>query len=443
MAELTVGIVADDPALAARLRLCLEFMGETLVQVDPDILVVGSESNDAYPNVPSADLPVIYVGRAEPPVGAERLDWLCEPLRLEQMQSALYKAYARHRQHKAGSAADAALFPSVIGSSESMVRVRSLMAKVCANDSTVLITGESGTGKEVVARAMHDASSRRSGSFVPVNCGAIPAELLESELFGYEKGAFTGAVTDKAGRFELAAGGTLFLDEIGDMPLPMQVKVLRAIQDRSFERVGGLQTRHADVRIMAATHQDLEAMIVAGKFREDLYYRLNVFPIVLPPLRERVADIPALITEISAQILQEQGLQARLTLDAIQVVGDSPWPGNVRELKNLLERLAIEFPNQLVSVKELPAKYQSAAVSVEVGPVGGLEVVPEPGAPARLPVNGVDLKDYLARLERSLIEQALEDTNSIVARAADRLQIRRTTLVEKMRKYGIERGSAS
>jgi sigma-54 specific flagellar transcriptional regulator A len=194
---------------------------------------------------------------------------------------------------------------------------------------------------------------------------------------------------------------------------------------------------------MAATHQDLEAMIVAGKFREDLYYRFNVFPIVLPPLRERVADIPALITEISAQIHQEQGLQSRLTLDAIQTVSDYPWPGNVRELKNLLERLAIEFPNELVSVKELPARYQPAAVSVEDGHAGGLEVVPEPGAPARLPVNGVDLKDYLARLERSLIEQALEDTNSIVARAADRLHIRRTTLVEKMRKYGIERGSAS
>jgi sigma-54 specific flagellar transcriptional regulator A len=324
-----------------------------------------------------------------------------------------------------------------------MVRVRGLMAKVCANDSTVLITGESGTGKEVVARAIHDASGRCSGPFVPVNCGAIPAELLESELFGYERGAFTGAVTEKAGRFELAAGGTLFLDEIGDMPLPMQVKVLRAIQDRSFERVGGVQTRHADVRIIAATHQDLEAMIAAERFREDLYYRLNVFPIALPPLRERVDDIPALINGISTQILNEQGLQVRLTLDAIHAVSGYSWPGNVRELKNLLERLAIEFPNELVSVKDIPARFLSSSTSVEDMPVVGLEVVPEPGTPARLPVNGVDLKDYLSRLERSLIEQALKDTNSIVARAADRLHIRRTTLVEKMRKYGIERGSAS
>jgi len=443
MAELTVGIVADDPALEARLRLCLEFMGETVVQNEPEILVVGSSSDGAYRQVESADRPVIFVGPTEPPGCAERVGWLLEPLRLQQMQAALHKGYAYYRQLKAGSAAEATLFPSVIGDSASMVRVRGLMAKVCVNDSTVLITGESGTGKEVVARAIHDASGRCSGPFVPVNCGAIPAELLESELFGYERGAFTGAVTEKAGRFELAAGGTLFLDEIGDMPLPMQVKVLRAIQDRSFERVGGVQTRHADVRIIAATHQDLEAMIAAGRFREDLYYRLNVFPIALPPLRERVDDIPALINGISTQILDEQGLQVRLTLDSIHTVSGYSWPGNVRELKNLLERLAIEFPNELVSVKDIPARFLSTATSIEEVSAAGLEVVPEPGAPARLPVNGVDLKDYLSRLERSLIEQALKDTNSIVARAADRLHIRRTTLVEKMRKYGIERGSAS
>jgi sigma-54 specific flagellar transcriptional regulator A len=443
MGDLTVGIVSDDAALEARIRLCLEFMGETVVQAEPDILVVGCQSDGSRPHIQRADLPLIYVG--QDPVGdaAVSAQWLSEPLRLERMQAALHEGYAWYRRRREDSATSAELFPSVIGVSESMARVRSLMGKVCTNDSTVLITGESGTGKEVVARAVHDASGRRSGPFVPVNCGAIPAELLESELFGYEKGAFTGAVTDKAGRFELAAGGTLFLDEIGDMPLPMQVKVLRAIQDRSFERVGGIQTRHADVRIIAATHQDLEAMILAGRFREDLYYRLNVFPIVLPPLRERAEDIPGLINAMSAQILREQGLQARLTQDALRALGSYLWPGNVRELKNLLERLAIEFPNELVAVNDLPMKIRGAAEPDEDRSMSATEIVAQPGPSARLPVNGVDLKDYLARLERTLIEQALEDTDSIVARAADRLHIRRTTLVEKMRKYGIERGSAS
>jgi sigma-54 specific flagellar transcriptional regulator A len=306
----------------------------------------------------------------------------------------------------------------------------------------VLITGDSGTGKEVVARAIHDASRRRAGPFVPVNCGAIPAELLESELFGYERGAFTGAVSDKAGRFELAAGGTLFLDEIGDMPLAMQVKVLRAIQDRSFERVGGVRTRRADVRIIAATHQDLEAMMAAGTFREDLYYRLSVYPIALPPLRDRPSDIPMLAAAIADRIRTEQGLHARLTLDALEVLKSYPFPGNVRELKNLLERLSIEFPDELVSVRDLPEKVRAGAAADTPGPSVPAAGTTEAGG-ARLPVNGLDLKAYLGDLERSLIEQALEDSESVVARAADRLHIRRTTLVEKMRKYGIERGTAS
>jgi sigma-54 specific flagellar transcriptional regulator A len=240
----------------------------------------------------------------------------------------------------------------------------------------------------------------------------------------------------KAGRFELAAGGTLFLDEIGDMPLPMQIKVLRATQERTFERVGATETRRADVRILAATHRDLDAMMAAGTFREDLYYRLNVFPVNLPALRERPEDVAPLAHAIGERIEAEQGLRVRLTSDALKVLEHYPWPGNVRELKNLLERLAIEFPGQIVTRADLPRKFADANRAVGAPAAAGR---PDPEAPALLPVNGLDLKDYLGRLERSLIEQALEDTNSVVARAADRLHIRRTTLVEKMRKYGIER----
>ncbi|MBK3476209.1 sigma-54-dependent Fis family transcriptional regulator [Pseudomonas sp. MF6751] len=340
------------------------------------------------------------------------------------------------------------LFRSLVGTSRAIQHVRQMMQQVADTDASVLILGESGTGKEVVARNLHYHSKRRDGPFVPVNCGAIPAELLESELFDHEKGAFTGAITSRAGRFELANGGTLFLDEIGDMPLPMQVKLLRVLQERTFERVGSNKTQSVDVRIIAATHKNLESMIEVGSFREDLYYRLNVFPIEMAPLRERVEDIPLLMNELISRMEHEKRGSIRFNSAAIMSLCRHGWPGNVRELANLVERMAIMHPYGVIGVVELPKKFRY--VDDEDEQMDSLRSdmeervainghTPDFGASAMLPPEGLDLKDYLGNLEQGLIQQALDDANGIVARAAERLRIRRTTLVEKMRKYGMSR----
>ena len=341
------------------------------------------------------------------------------------------------------------LFRSLVGTSRAIQHVRQMMQQVADTDASVLILGESGTGKEVVARNLHYHSKRRDAPFVPVNCGAIPAELLESELFGHEKGAFTGAITSRAGRFELANGGTLFLDEIGDMPLPMQVKLLRVLQERTFERVGSNKTQCADVRIIAATHKNLESMIEVGAFREDLYYRLNVFPIEMAPLRERVEDIPLLMNELISRMEHEKRGSIRFNSAAIMSLCRHGWPGNVRELANLVERMAIMHPYGVIGVAELPKKFRyvddedeqlvdSLRSDMEER-VAINNATPDFTATAMLPPEGLDLKDYLGGLEQGLIQQALDDANGIVARAAERLRIRRTTLVEKMRKYGMSR----
>jgi sigma-54 specific flagellar transcriptional regulator A len=339
---------------------------------------------------------------------------------------------------------DLQLFRSLVGTSRELQKVREMIGQVADKDVTVLITGESGTGKEVVARTLHYNSSRRDQPFVPVNCGAIPRELLESELFGHEKGAFTGAVTSRAGRFEMAQGGTLFLDEIGDMPLDMQVKILRVLQERSYERVGGNKTLQADVRIVAATHKNLEEMIEDGGFREDLYYRLNVFPIEMPALRERVEDIPLLLNELVTRMENEKRGSIRFNSAAIMSLCRHEWAGNVRELANLVERMAILHPYGVVGVQELPKKFRHVESGDEdiVLPeetADGMPTVANVDNTALLPVNGIDLKEYLTNLERSLIQQALDDSCGVVARAAEKLKIRRTTLVEKMRKYDLQR----
>ncbi len=342
---------------------------------------------------------------------------------------------------------EAQLFRSLVGTSRSVISVRELMAQVADKDVNVLITGESGTGKEVVARNLHYNSHRRHKPFVPVNCGAIPQELLESELFGHEKGAFTGAITSRPGRFELAQGGTIFLDEIGDMPLHMQVKLLRVLQERTFERVGGSKTYEADVRVIAATHQNLEEHIKEGKFREDLYYRINVFPIEMPPLRERTEDIPLLLNELVARVENEKRGSIRFNSAAIMALCRHEWPGNVRELANLVERLVITHPYGVIGVSDLPKRFrhvddidEDRDLPEELADMAGAM----PGyvsmdTPALLPVNGIDLKEYLSNLECNLIKQALDDCNGVVARAAEKLKIRRTTLVEKMRKYELNR----
>lgn len=318
-----------------------------------------------------------------------------------------------------------------------MVNVRELMGQVADKDVNVLITGESGTGKEVVARNLHYNSHRRHKPFVPVNCGAIPSELLESELFGHEKGAFTGAISSKQGRFELAQGGTLFLDEIGDMPLQMQVKLLRVLQERTFERVGSTKTIAADVRVIAATHRNLEEAIKENIFREDLYYRLNVFPIEMPALRERAEDIPLLLNELISRMENEKRGSLRFNSTAIMALCRYDWPGNVRELANLVERLAITHPYDVIGVKDLPGRLQvvEEVQEDELDSEGRVPTIVSLDQTALLPVNGIDLKEYLGNLENSLIQQALDDCNGIVARAAEKLRIRRTTLVEKMRKY--------
>ncbi len=380
-------------------------------------------------------------------IGARLVGQLELPLNYKQLLDCFHKAQIYYGSVTAqASASDLTeMFASLVGNSHAMVSVRASMQKVAGRDVNVMITGESGTGKEVVARNLHDHSARKNGPFVPINCGAIPADLLESELFGHEKGAFTGAVSSRPGRFELAQGGTLFLDEIGDMPLPMQVKLLRVLQERKYERIGGSKTLEADVRVIAATHKNLEDMIETGDFREDLYYRLNVFPIEMPPLRDRIEDLSLLLEELVAR-LQEQGLDSvKLHPVAIDSLKQHSWPGNVRELSNLLERLAIMYPEGVVGVSELPEKFQyidepdperyqigAAKQTIETS----LNMTP---ALDLLPEGGVDLKEHLELIEKSLIEQALSRNSGVVARAAETLQIRRTTLVEKMRKFGIQR----
>jgi len=324
-----------------------------------------------------------------------------------------------------------------------------LMEQVAPYDSNVLILGESGTGKELVARHIHELSGRAKRPFVPVNCGAIPADLLESELFGHEKGAFTGALTTRLGRFEFAEGGTLFLDEIGDMSVQMQVKLLRVLQERSFERVGSNRTIRCNVRILAATHRNLDAAICEGGFREDLFYRLNVFPLQMPPLRDRIEDLPMLIDHLIERQGHHAARRMRLDQQAMSCLARYSWPGNVRELSNLLERLAILFPGQAVRMSDLPDRYRTLSAPTWVDdacdPIAPT-VYAEPAvyadkAPTEQPRGidlsrgGIDLRDHLSTIEVGLIRKALEEADGTIAEAARLLGIRRTTLVEKLRKY--------
>jgi sigma-54 dependent transcriptional regulator, flagellar regulatory protein len=366
------------------------------------------------------------------------------------------------------------------GTSRPMRDVHRLIEQVAPFDTNVLILGESGTGKEMVARHIHELSGRAGHPFVPVNCGAIPADLLESELFGHEKGAFTGALTTRLGRFEFAEGGTLFLDEIGDMSLQMQVKLLRVLQERTFERVGSNKTIRCNVRIIAATHRDLDAAITAGRFREDLFYRLNVFPVQMPPLRDRLEDLPVLIEHLVQRQGQIAGRHIRLDKEAMNCLARNPWPGNVRELANLLERLAILYPEQTITASDLPERYRGTGAvgwfgsGVRIAPMAAsapsaasalLEQLLEAGESVNddaedddtvaveavieqseyavavgsmgleLPRGGIDLKDHLSAIEIGLIRKALEEADGTVAGAARLLRMRRTTLVEKLRKY--------
>jgi sigma-54 specific flagellar transcriptional regulator A len=320
--------------------------------------------------------------------------------------------------------AHAHAFP--VGPSAAIHDLDRLMRQVAGYDSTVLIRGESGCGKELVARRIHELSGRADGPFVPVNCGAIPRDLLESELFGHEKGAFTGALSTRVGRFELADGGTLFLDEIGDMSVDMQVKLLRVLQERSFERVGSAETRRSNVRILAATHRDLEARTGAGDFREDLFFRLNVFPIVVPSLRDRLDDLPELVADLVQRGEAEGRPSITFTATALDCMRSYAWPGNIRELQNLVERLSILHPGKTIDREHLPTAIGERRKSAS----------PSPAAMV-LPSTGLDLREHLGNIEKQLISSALAQTDGTVAHAARLLNLRRTTLVEKLRKYDL------
>ncbi len=434
--------------------------------------IVGKETVDAYgpelvAHVRSMELPLPLIYLSEdglPKIAASSGDlaWfhLDFPVKHRRLSAVLDQAQKVRNGHPTQPGAHR-FRPS--GTSRAMRDVHRLIEQVAPFDTNVLILGESGTGKEMVARHVHELSGRAGHPFVPVNCGAIPADLLESELFGHEKGAFTGALSTRLGRFEFAEGGTLFLDEIGDMSLQMQVKLLRVLQERSFERVGSNRTITCNVRIIAATHRDLDQAIGDGRFREDLFYRLNVFPVQMPPLRERLEDLPVLIEHLVQRQAQISGRRVKLDKDAMNCLARNPWPGNVRELSNLLERLAILFPEQSVGADDLPERYRNRGTAGWAG--SGMQIAPSlmamaPELPtaelpcaesseavaldavqvselleAELPSGGIDLKDHLSSIEIGLIRRALEEADGTVAEAARLLNIRRTTLVEKLRKY--------
>ena len=416
-------------------------------------------------------IPFLLIGETLKPLLAiaNVVGLICEPFNYAVTTQLIHdcQEYQRLIPGKARQDEDNRRFDGFVGETQVVQQIRFLISQVAKTDANVLILGESGTGKEVVARNVHLLSNRNDGPFVPVNCGAIPGELLESELFGHEKGAFTGAISARKGRFELAQGGTLFLDEIGDMPLQMQVKLLRVLQERTYERVGGTKPINADVRIIAATHRNLEEMIDAGRFREDLYYRLNVFPIENPSLRDRKDDIPLLLKEMMKRNIAQGGASAKFTERAMLSLQEHDWPGNVRELANLVERMVIMFPEKVVDAADLPKKYQHVDLDAyipeypeeilerqalnDIFSAGFGDYSSEDGdaldsgfsstdsTSGLLPDEGIDLKEYLADLEINLISQALERYDYVVARAAEVLGVRRTTLVEKMKKYNLNK----
>ena len=351
----------------------------------------------------------------------------------------------------------------LVGQSAAMRDVRRLIDIAAPSKTTILIQGATGTGKELVARSIHKNSSRK-GEMISINCSAIPAELLESELFGYEKGAFTGAEKTRQGRFEMASGGTLFLDEIGDMPLPLQAKLLRAIESRTIQRVGGGKDIPIDLRLVCATHQNIEGDIEAGKFRADLFYRINVFPIKIPELAERAVDIPQIVKALKKAIEKQDEIGAPPDFDesAMQEFMRYTWPGNVRELRNVVERACLLFPGSKLEAKHIrdhllrlrapdPVEEQDAlwAATTDLGvdpPDDATEAVME--APLPHPTHykdwfaffdNIDLRRHLQEVEVVLIEAALEKSDGMVSLAADSLKLRRTTLIEKMKKFLIQK----
>lgn len=338
---------------------------------------------------------------------------------------------------------------SLIGQSEAMHRLRLIIAKIARTNASVMLTGPSGAGKELVARAIHDMSARASGRFGAVNCGAIPGELIESELFGHEKGAFTGAISRRVGHFEASHGGTLFLDEIGDMRFDMQVKLLRVLEDRTITRVGSGESRSVDVRIISATHQHLPTAIANGRFREDLFFRLGVVLVQVPALAERREDIPALIRHFQRAIPAQQRCQ--FSQQALAQLMMHDWPGNVRELRNLVERANALHPGEEIGAETAtwlidptaPASFSMNDID-DFHCLAGEDDADRTAASVRVPAPGrpIDLKREIEAIELEQIQVALDLADGIIADAARLLSLKRTTLIEKMRKYGVQQQAA-
>ena len=420
------------------------------------------------------DVPVIMItahGSVDSAVEAVKLgafDYVEKPFEQTHLRQIVDKALKQHEINRrapraalstGGDASSVGRY-GLVGRSPVLEGIFSVIDKVADTPSTVLITGESGTGKELIARALHQNSSRREGPFIKINCAAIPKTLMESELFGYEKGAFTGAVGQKPGRFELADGGTLFLDEIGEIPVEMQVKLLRVLQESEFERVGGIKTIKVDVRLVTATNRNLLNEVAAGNFREDLFYRLNVVPIHLPPLRDRRADIPLLVEHFVAKFNERLKKQvARVEDDAMARLVAHPWPGNIRELENVLERTILFAEGPTIHARDLPPEISAPTVATpapapapvpEADSAPSAAIPPEPSTPtyatppaATTPVPGAAgslkelVKQETERLERELIQRALDETGGNVTQAARRLKISRKSLQNKMKEFGL------
>jgi DNA-binding NtrC family response regulator len=456
MGNETILVVDDSPAVLNGIAEILQSNGYT-VDTAPDGAIAIDKINDKFYDIILTDLAmpkkdgmellkyitenspesmciiITGYGTIKNAVEAIRLgafDYLTKPVKSEEIQVVIERALNYRDLKRENTTLKKQLttryaYENIIGDSEKICEVFRLIDKVAQTDSTVLITGESGTGKELIAHAIHYQGDRRDKPFIPVNCGAIPEELLESELFGHEKGAFTHAIRTRIGRFELAHGGTIFLDEIGDMSPNLQVKILRVLQDHQFERIGGTKTIKTDIRVIAASNKNLEEAVKAGRFREDLYYRLNVIPIHVPPLRERAGDIPLLAHHFLEKFNKSKKKNIKsISKEVMQCFVSYDWPGNIRELENMIERLIILTNDDKLTIRDLPERLLAHRKKDTA----------QPQQHNALPEEGLYLHAAVNEFEKNLILQALDRAGWVKNKAAQLLNLNRTTLIEKMKK---------